>query len=196
MPAAARAEYLKPFWRELMQEDAPPPPPPVLLAPGESSTESSSMRPLAWGVLALGLLGGGLAIQQLHQSTHATPPPVDLTGGMQPIPGLATNRPPPGQAPSPALDAHAVSPSPPPESAQKASEEPKPNKLSGTLTLVTTPKVVVIHNGHALGETPLLKVRLPSGAQRLILHLPDGRTVPYPVSIHPGKNTTIRADLR
>ena len=66
----------------------------------------------------------------------------------------------------------------------------------GFLTLDTTPWSMVTAGGVALGQTPVVRARLPAGTHRLVLSNPElGRKTSYEVTIEPGKVTTRRVGL-
>ena len=67
----------------------------------------------------------------------------------------------------------------------------------GYLSLVTSPWTTVSLGGRNLGETPLVRVRLPAGRHTLHLANPEaGISESYSVEITPGDTTTRRLGLR
>jgi eukaryotic-like serine/threonine-protein kinase len=73
---------------------------------------------------------------------------------------------------------------------------PSPVREDGFLTLDTTPWSMVTVGGVALGQTPVVRARLPAGTHRLVLSNPElGRKTSYEVTIEPGKVTTRRVGL-
>jgi serine/threonine-protein kinase len=67
---------------------------------------------------------------------------------------------------------------------------------AGFLTIDTTPWSIVSVGGKSLGQTPLVGVKLPAGAQTLSLRNPElGIETQYPVTIEPGKTLVRRVGL-
>jgi hypothetical protein len=65
----------------------------------------------------------------------------------------------------------------------------------GFLTLVTEPYAKVFLGSRELGDTPLFKVKLPSGKQVLKLVDGNGKALKLPVEIKPGETTAVRIPL-
>jgi serine/threonine protein kinase len=79
--------------------------------------------------------------------------------------------------------------------APEAGSETTPASEPGFLTLVTEPYAKVFLGGQALGDTPLFKVKLPSGKHALRLVDGNGKALRLPVDIKPGETTAVRIPL-
>lgn len=78
----------------------------------------------------------------------------------------------------------------------KADVAPAPAPSFGYLTLDTSPWSQVSVGGRALGQTPLVNVKLPAGSQVLSLRNPElGIETSYPVTIENGKTTVRRIGI-
>lgn len=160
----------------------------------------------AWGV-------GYFVVDRLN-STNAAANAAQRPG---PIVELAAARPvaPPAAAPVASVDPVAQLPASPvkpahgalprataakavaTESAAPAIPKPEPVAASfGFLTLDTSPWSMVSVGGKALGQTPLVNVKLPAGSQVLSLRNPEqGIETSYPVNIESGKTTVRRIGI-
>lgn len=102
----------------------------------------------------------------------------------------AATTPAPSLAAKPASTALAVAPSAP------SATKPEAPPSFGFLTIDTSPWSVVSAGGKVLGQTPLIGVRLPSGAQVLSLRNPElGIETSYPITIESGKTTVRRIGI-
>jgi serine/threonine-protein kinase len=91
---------------------------------------------------------------------------------------------------APALPAHASLPAP------TASEKPDTPPSFGFLTIDTSPWSVVSAGGKLLGQTPLVGVKLPAGAQVLLLRNPElGIETTFSVAIEAGKTAVRRIGI-
>jgi serine/threonine-protein kinase len=69
-------------------------------------------------------------------------------------------------------------------------------EATGLLTFDTTPWSIVSVGGRALGQTPLIKVKLPAGVHTLVLKNPElGLETTYLVKIEAGKAQSRRIGL-
>ena len=74
---------------------------------------------------------------------------------------------------------------------------PERSEETGFLTLVTSPWTHVALDGRAIGETPLLRARVPAGRHTLRLTNPDeGIDETYDIEVQPGETVTRRLGLR
>jgi serine/threonine-protein kinase len=212
MAAPARAEWLKPYWPQLLDRNlhtsieiaAMTGTPSPTTTPPPSKEPANPLRWVAIGALVFGVCGAGIGVFQLWQSMHPSQVPVDMSGGMKPIPGLPTA--PVYLAPltpgshAAATGAAATSTSgvtvKTASSTMPSSGSLKIKGPSGTLTLITSPPVQVLFKNRLLGTTPILNVPLPVGSHRLQLKFADGRRQPYPVTIQAGGHAQFRLDLK
>jgi hypothetical protein len=114
-----------------------------------------------------------------------SPAPKKLPRGPKRTRDTSPRKPEPRDAAGPGTDAPAASTDS--DSAQAA--EP------GFLTLVTEPYAKVFLGSRELGDTPLFKVKLPSGKQVLKLVDGNGKALKLPVDIKPGETTAVRIPL-
>ncbi|MBZ4417602.1 protein kinase [Myxococcus sp. RHSTA-1-4] len=82
-----------------------------------------------------------------------------------------------------------------PATAAEAGSEAAPAGEPGFLTLVTEPYAKVFLGGQELGDTPLFKVKLPSGKHTLKLVDGNEKAHRLPVDIKPGETTAVRIPL-
>jgi hypothetical protein len=144
------------------------------------------------------------------EAPHAPPAPVQLPGAepleLQPAapPTSANAGPAPKSArptaPSLKATSHALPLAAPAVAGAKpevvASAKPEVAANFGFLTLDTHPWSVVSVGGRVLGQTPLVNVKLPAGAQVLSLRNSEqGIEASYPVQIEAGKTTVRRIGI-
>ncbi|MFP2913528.1 PEGA domain-containing protein, partial [Pyxidicoccus sp. 3LFB2] len=105
----------------------------------------------------------------------------------------------PSKAPKRTRDTTARKPRTAEEPAAAASPAPAsesaPAGEPGFLTLVTEPYAKVFLGSRELGDTPLFKVKLPSGKHALKLVDGNGKALRLPVDIKPGETTAVRIPL-
>ncbi|MCY1018134.1 serine/threonine-protein kinase [Pyxidicoccus sp. MSG2] len=115
------------------------------------------------------------------------PPPEDSPTPRKPTRGPKRTRDTTPRKPEAGTGTNAPAASTDSDSAQAA--EP------GFLTLVTEPYAKVFLGSSELGDTPLFKVKLPSGKQILKLVDGNGKALKLPVEIKPGETTAVRIPL-
>jgi len=126
--------------------------------------------------------------------TPAPKPEVNPTPPAQPTAAAAIAAPKPAPAPTPAPVAIAPTPAPTPV----AAPPPKPVHVRarpGKLSIDTTPWTEVYWRGKDLGQTPLIGVDLPPGAQRLVLKNP-GEKIEQTVEVEIKSEQTTAKRLR
>ncbi|WP_164010696.1 serine/threonine-protein kinase [Pyxidicoccus trucidator] len=82
-----------------------------------------------------------------------------------------------------------------PQAGSEAGSETAPAGEPGFLTLVTEPYAKVFLGSRELGDTPLFKVKLPSGKHTLKLVDGNGKALRLPVDIKAGETTAVRIPL-
>jgi serine/threonine-protein kinase len=182
-PTPASASPTSPTSMVAAEGAAPAPSAPVALPAASSGATPSS--PAATPTLAEGRhRGSGRRATASEQSSVPSP--------------RATANDPPTTSAASAGTAPATAPTPsgPSEPTLASLSAPSSSEQFGFLTLMTSPWTRVALNGRDLGETPLIRVRLPVGRHTLRLVNPDeGISETYEVEIRAGETTTRRLGL-
>ncbi|MBX7098487.1 MAG: serine/threonine protein kinase [Myxococcaceae bacterium] len=175
----------------------------------ESSTSPSAVRrvwPYSLG-LGLALATGTYVLVHSNDAVEPPPEPVALVDArsreaVAPAARVIPAAVAPAEAPAPAREdpaepaaaAPAVEPAHPVRRAKARPAE----VAGGFLRVDADPWALVTVNGKALGQTPLAKAAVPSGALTVVLRNPTtGHQIRHQVQVAPGQTVTIpRVDLR